>query len=154
MKKNYIAKGYNAVMPALAFNGADTAISWYISVLGAKEKMRLMGPDNTVSHAEITIGDSVIMISEQMDGYNQTPTKLGGNSVNLYVYVPDVDATLKKAVDNKAKLIMEAEDQFYGDRCGRFEDPFGYVWIIATHVREVSEEEMKKGMEQMAQQEN
>jgi PhnB protein len=146
MKKNHVPKGYNAVMPALAFNGADAAISWYINVFDAKEKMRLMGPDNTVSHAEISIGDSVIMISEQMDDYNQTPKKLGGNSVNLYVYVPDVDATMQKAVDNKAKLVMKPEDQFYGDRSGRFEDPFGYVWIISTHVKEVSEEEMRKVM--------
>jgi PhnB protein len=72
--------------------------------------------------------------------------------VNLCIYVPDVDATIKKAIDNKAKLLMEAKDQFYGDRSGRIEDPFGYIWIISTHIKDVSEEEMQKAMKEMAEQ--
>lgn len=114
--------------------------------------MRFDNPDKTVAHAEITIGDNVIMLSEENPQYNKSPKTLNGNSVNLCIYVPDVDATVQKAVDNKAKLIMPAEDQFYGDRSGRIEDPFGYIWIISTHVKDVSEEDMKKAMEEMAQQ--
>ncbi len=149
-KKSYIPEGYNAVIPALAFKGADAAIKWYKNVLGAKEKMRFDNPDGSVAHAEITIDDNVIMLSEENLQYNKSPKTLNGNSVNLCVYVPDVDATIKKAVDNKAKLIKSAEDQFYGDRSGRIEDPFGYLWIISTHVKNVSEKEMKKAMDEMA----
>ena len=151
-KYSYIPEGYNAVIPALAFKGADAAIKWYKDVFDAKEKMRFDNADKTVAHAELTFGDSVIMLSEENAQYNQSPKTLKGNSVNLCIYVPDVDATIQKAVDNKAQLIMAAEDQFYGDRSGRIEDPFGYRWIISTHVRDVSEEEMHKKMEEMQQQ--
>ncbi len=150
-KKSYIPEGYNAVIPALAFKGADAAIKWYVNVFGAKEKMRFNNPDGTVAHAEITVGDNVIMLAEENLQFNSSPKTLKGNSVNLCIYVPDVDATIKKAVDSKAKLIKPAEDQFYGDRSGRIEDPFGYLWIISTHVKDVSEEEMKKAMDEMAQ---
>src|SRR4030095_16243955 len=149
MKKfSYIPEGYNAVIPALAFKGADAAIKWYKNVFDAKEKMRFDNPDKTVAHAELIIGDNVIMLSEENAQYNQSPKTLKGNSVNLCIYVPDVDATIQKAIENKAELIMQAEDQFYGDRSGRIEDPFGYRWIISTHVRDVSEEEMKKAMDE------
>ena len=148
MKKNYIPDGYNAVIPALAFHGAAAAIKWYVNVFGAKEKMRMDNADKTVAHAEISIGDNVIMLSEENLQYNTSPQTLKGNSVNLCIYVPDVDGVIKKAVDNGAKLIMAAEDQFYGDRSGRIEDPFGYRWVIATHVRDVSEEEMKRAMDE------
>ena len=151
-KYSYIPEGYNAVIPALAFQGADDAIKWYVNVFGAKEKMRFDSPDKTVAHGEITIGDCVVMVSEENPQYSKSPKTLNGNSVNLCIYVPDVDATIQKAVDNKARLIMHAEDQFYGDRSGRIEDPFGYIWIISTHVKDVSEEEMKKAMEEMMQQ--
>ena len=148
-KYSYIPEGYNAVIPALAFKGADAAIKWYINVFGAKEKMRFDNPDKTVAHAEITIGDCVVMISEENPQYNSSPKTLGGNSVNLCVYVPDVDAVIQKAVDNGAGLIMPAKDEFYGDRSGRLEDPFGYRWIVSTHIKDVSEEEMKKAMDEM-----
>lgn len=147
---SYIPEGYNAVIPALAFKGADAAIKWYVNVFNAEEKMRFDNPDKTVAHAEIRIGDSVVMLSEENPQYNKSPKTLKGNSVNLCIYVPNVDATIKKAVDNNAQLIMSAEDQFYGDRSGRIEDPFGYRWIISTHIKDVSEEEMKKVMEEMA----
>ena len=151
-KYSYIPEGYNAVTPALAFKGADAAIKWYVNVLGAKEKMRFENPDKTIAHGELTIGDSIIMLSEENPQYNKSPKTLNGNSVNLCVYVEDVDAVIQKAVDNGAKLIMPAADQFYGDRSGRFEDPFGYIWVVSTHVRDVSEEEMHKKMEEMASQ--
>jgi PhnB protein len=151
-KYSYIPEGYNAVIPALAFKGADAAIKWYVNVFRAKEKMRFDNPDKTVAHAEITIGDCVVMVSEENAQYNKSPKTLNGNSVNLCIYVPDVDATVQKAIDNNARLIMAVEDQFYGDRSGRIEDPFGYIWIISTHVKDVSEAEMKKAMEEMSQQ--
>jgi len=151
-KNSYIPEGYNAVIPALAFKGADAAIKWYKTVFNAKEKMRFNNPDGSIAHAEITIDDNVIMLSEENLEFNRSPKTLKGNSVNLCVYVPDVDATVKKAVDNKAKLVKPAEDQFYGDRSGRIEDPFGYLWIISTHVKDVSQEEMKKAIKEMAQQ--
>jgi len=149
-KKSYIPEGYNAVIPALAFHGADAAIKWYKNVFNANERMRFENPDKTVAHAELGLGDSVIMLAEENVEFNKSPQTLKGNSVNLCVYVPDVDATIKKAVDNKARLIKPAEDQFYGDRSGRIEDPFGYLWIISTHVKDVSQEEMKKAMDAMA----
>jgi PhnB protein len=149
--KSYIAQGYTAVIPALCFQGASAAIDWYKKIFNAKEKLRMENPDKTIAHAEIVIDDCPLMISEEYPQYNSSPKTLGGNSINLCIYVPDVDAVIQNAVDNGANLIMPAEDQFYGDRSGRFEDPFGYRWIVSTHVRDVSEEEMKKAMEEMAQ---
>ena len=147
---SYLPEGYRAVIPALAFKGADAAIKWYVKVFDAKEKMRFDNPDKTIAHAEITIGGDVVMLAEENPQYNSSPKTLKGNSVNLCIYVPNVDAVIKKAIDNGAKLVMRAEDQFYGDRSGRIEDPFGYRWIISTHVRDVSQAEMKKAMEKMA----
>lgn len=149
-KASYLPEGYNAVIPALAFKGADAAIKWYVKVFDAKERMRFDNPDKTVAHAEITIGGDVLMLAEENPEYNSSPKTLKGNSVNLCVYVPNVDAVIKRATDSGAKLIKQAEDQFYGDRTGRIEDPFGYRWIISTHVRDVSQEEMKKAMDKMA----
>jgi PhnB protein len=148
-KVSYIPQGYNAVIPALAFKGTDAAIKWYVNVFGAKEKMRFDNPDGTIAHAEITIGDNVIMLAEENPEYNSSPKTLKGNSVNICIYLPDVDAVIKKATANGANLIMPVEDQFYGDRSGRIEDPFGYRWIIATHIKDVSEEEMKKAKREM-----
>ena len=148
-KDSYIPRGYNAVIPSLAFKGAEAAIKWYVNVFGAKEKMRFDNPDGTIAHAEITIGDNVIMLAEENPEYNSSPKTLKGNSVNICLYLPDVDAVVKKATANGAKLVMPVEDQFYGDRSGHIEDPFGYRWVIATHVKDVSEEEMKKAMREM-----
>ena len=152
MKKNsYIAEGYNAVTPSLAFKGTDEAIEWYKNVFGAQEKLRMEGPDKKIMHAELSIGDSIIFLAEENPQFNNKgPKTVGGNSMTLYVYSPDVDATIKKATDNRAKVIKAAEDQFYGDRCGQIEDPFGYAWTIATHVKDVSPAEMKKAMDEMA----
>jgi len=111
--------------------------------------MRFEAPDGTIAHAEITLGDNVIMLSEENLQYNKSPQTLNGNSVNLCVYVQDVDSVIKKATKNGAKLLMPIKDEFYGDRSGRIEDPFGYVWIIATHIKDVSQAEMRKAMEEM-----
>lgn len=149
-KNDYCPEGYHAVTPALAIKGATAAIDWYKNIFGAKEKMRLENPDKTIGHAELVIGDSMIMLAEENPQYNKSPKTTNGNSINLYLYVSDVDATIKKAQDSRAKLIKPAEDMFYGDRVGRIEDPFGYDWTLATHVKDVSDEEIRKKMEEMA----
>ena len=139
-KTSYIPKGYHNVTPSLSFRGANAAIIWYKNVFGAKEKMRLDGPDGKVMHGELIIGDSLIFVAEENPQMkNKTPQSTNGNSINLHVYVEDIDETMKKAVQNGATLIMPAEDMFYGDRVGRVDDPFGYAWVLATHVKDVSE---------------
>ena len=151
VKKSYIAEGYHAVTPSLTFKGTDKAINWYVNVLGAKEKMRMDGSDKKIMHAELNIGDSMIFLAEENP---QNKNKIGqssiGNSIKLHIYVEDVDGTIKKAVQNGASLVMPAEDQFYGDRCGCIDDPFGYTWVLATHIKDVSEKEMRREMETMA----
>jgi uncharacterized glyoxalase superfamily protein PhnB len=150
-KVSYIPKGYHNVTPSLAFKGADAAIVWYKNVLGAEEKMRMEGPDKKVMHAELAIGDSMIFLAEENPQYkNKSAKTTNGNSVSLHVYVPDVDDTIKKAVQNGATLTMPATDQFYGDRCGSIDDPFGYTWVLATHIKDVSEQEMNQKAEEMA----
>lgn len=152
MKTNgYIPEGYNAVIPALAIRGAADAMEWYKKVFGAKEKMKFTDNEGKVMHGEITIEDNVIMISEENLQQNKSPQPANGNAVNMCVcvYVPDVDKVLKKATDNGAKLLIPAKDEFYGDRSGRIEDPFGYVWVLQTHIKDVSEQEMKKIMGEM-----
>ena len=150
-KLPYIPKGYHNVTPSLAFKGANEAITWYKNVFGAQEKMRMDGPDKKVMHAELSIGDSMIFLAEENPEYkNKSARSTNGNSINLHVYVEDVDATIKKAVQNGASLTMPATDQFYGDRCGRIEDPFGYSWVLATHVKDVSEKEMNEKALEMA----
>ena len=148
-KLPYIPKGYHNVTPSLAFKGADAAIVWYKNVFGAEERMRMDGPDKKVIHAELIIGDSMIFLAEENPQYgNKTPQSVNGNSVSLHLYVEDVDDTIKKAVQNGAKLLMAPMDMFYGDRCGNIEDPYGYGWVLATHVKDVSEKEMRQKAEE------
>jgi PhnB protein len=150
-RKSYIPEGYSVVTPSLAFKGTDAAISWYKNVFGAKEKMRMDSPEKKVMHAELSIGDSIIFLAEEDPQYkNKSAKSVNGNSIKLYVYVEDVDGTIKKAVQNGATLTMPADDQFYGDRVGSIDDPFGYSWVLATHIKDVSKEEMSRQMEAMA----
>jgi PhnB protein len=151
-KTPYVYEGHSAVTPSLTFQGAASAIEWYKNVFGAKETRRLEGPDKTVGHAELKIGDSIIFLADENPQFNtKSPKKTNGNSIQLYLYVPDVDATIKKAQANNAKVVQAPQDMFYGDRCGHIQDPFGFDWTVATHVKDVSETEMKKGMEKMMQ---
>lgn len=145
---SYIPEGYNAVMPALAIKGAAKAIEWYKKVFNATEKLILTNPDKSIAHGEIIIAGSLVMVSEEHPQYNKSPKTLGGNSVNLCVYVADVDDVVKTAELNGAKIIIPVEDQFYGDRSGRFEDPFGYIWIVSTAKKKISAEEMQKLMDE------
>ena len=146
-KVKAIPKGYHSVTPYLFIRGAATAIDFYKNVLGAKERMRMPGPDGKVMHAELQIGDSVIMLADENPQIGaKSPETLGGTSSSHHVYVENVDITTQKAVSAGAKLVRPVKDEFYGDRSGTIIDPFGHMWSIATHIEDVSQEEMKKRM--------
>jgi PhnB protein len=140
-----IPEGYPRVTPYLIVDGASDAIDFYKSVLGASERMRMDGPDGKVGHAELELGDSVIMLAdENPDMDARGPKTVGGTPVTLHVYVEDSEDTFKRAIDAGARQLRPVEDQFYGDRSGAFEDPFGHHWHVATHVEDVPPEEMEK----------
>ena len=146
-----IPDGYPRVIPYLSVQGADEAIKFYVDVLGATERMRMPGPDGRIGHAELDIGDSVVMLADEftdMPGA-RSPKTVGGTAVTMMVYVEDVDATFKHAIESGATEVQPLEDKFYGDRSGEFQDPFGHHWHVATHVEDVSEEEMEKRMAEM-----
>jgi PhnB protein len=143
-----IPDDYPRVTPYLIVNGASAAIDFYIAVLGATERMRMAGPDGRVGHAELGIGDSVIMLADEYQDMDvRGPLTVGGTPVTLHVYVEDVDSVFERAVQAGAKALRPIEDKFYGDRSGQFEDPFGHRWDVATHVEDVSPEEMSKRAE-------
>lgn len=140
-----IPDGYHSVTPYLVIDGAAKAIDFYKKVFGATEKMRMPSPGGKVGHAELTLGDSMIMLAdEHPDMGHRAPHAYGGSAVSLLVYVPDVDATVKTAIAAGAKVVRPVENQFYGDRMGAIEDPFGHQWSVATHVEDVPPEEMAK----------
>ena len=150
-KMKPIPKGYHAVTPYLSVKGAAGAIAFYKKAFGAKEIMRMPGPKGTIGHAEIQVGDSRIMLADEFPEMNfRSPRSVGGTPVNIHLYVPDADKVAKKAVAAGAKMLRPAADQFYGDRSGSLEDPFGHVWHIATHVKDVSMKELKKRAAAMA----
>jgi PhnB protein len=140
-----IPEGYPRVTPYLIVDGASAAIDFYTSVLGATERMRMSAPDDRVGHAELEIGDSVIMLADEspeMDA--RSPRTVGGTPVSLHVYVEDADSTFERAIGAGATALQQVEDKFYGDRSGSFEDPFGHRWHVATHVEDVPPGEMEK----------
>ena len=146
-KVKAIPEGYHSVTPYLFIRGAATAIDFYKNVLGAKERMRMPGPDGKIMHAELQIGDSIIMLADENPQIGaKSPETLGGTSSSHHVYVENVDITTQKAVSAGAKLVRPVKDEFYGDRSGTIIDPFGHMWSIATHIEDVSQEEMKKRM--------
>jgi PhnB protein len=142
-----IPPGFEGAIPALCFKDAKKAIAWYEQALGAKETLRLLSPDGSIAHAEIKIGSAVIMLGDEMPPFNKSPETLGGTSVVLALYVEDVDALFNRAVAAGAKVVFPVADQFYGDRSGRFEDPFGYMWILSTHQLDMTQDEMQKRFE-------
>ena len=145
-----IPENYHRVTPYLVVDGAAEAIDFYSRVFGATEVMRMPAPGNKIGHAEIKVGDSVVMLADAVAGMgHKSPKTLGGSPVSLLLYVEDTDTTVKRAVENGAKLSRPVEDQFYGDRMGTVEDPFGHVWHVATHVEDVSPEELKQRMAAM-----
>ena len=140
-----IPDGYPRVTPYLIVDGGSAAIDFYTSVLGAKERMRMGGPDGKVGHAELEIGDSMIMLADEFPEMGaRSPKAVGGSPVTIHLYVEDVDKTFEQALSAGATSSRDVEDKFYGDRGGEFEDPFGHRWSIATHVEDVPEEEMEK----------
>jgi PhnB protein len=138
-----IPPGYASVTPDLLVRDARKAIDFYQRAFGAVELFRLEGPDGTIGHAEIKIGNSPVMLAEGMDGYPD-PLKLGGAAVSFMIYVPDVDAAFARAVAAGATVKRPVADQFYGDRTGTLADPFGHVWSLGTHVEDVAPEEMDR----------
>ena len=151
MAVNYKPEGYNNVMPYLIVNGAAKAIEFYKKVFGAKEVMRMADAEGKVGHAELQIGDSRICLADEYPQMGaRSPQAIGGSPVNLFTYVTDVDSTVKQALAAGAKLKREVADQFYGDRMGGIEDPFGHSWFIATHKEDVLPEELKRRSEAMA----
>jgi len=138
-----VPAAYRGVTPYLIVRDAANAIEFYKQAFGATETMRLDGPDGKVGHAELAIGAGAIMISDEHPQMGFTgPETLGGTPVSLMFYVDDVDARVEQAVAAGAKLTRPVRDQFYGDRSGMLTDPFGHVWTIATHIEDVSHEEM------------
>jgi PhnB protein len=140
-----IPDDYPRVTPYLIVDGAGAAIDFYSSVLGTTERVRMAGPDGKVGHAELGIGDSVIMLAdEHLDMDVRGPQTVGGTPVTLHVYVEDADSVFERAIQAGAKALQPVEDKFYGDRAGQFEDPFGHRWNVSTHVEDVPPEEMSK----------
>jgi PhnB protein len=146
-----IPDNYHRVTPYLVIDGAAKAIDFYKKVFGATELMRMPAPGDKIGHAEIKIGDSVVMLADAVTEMgHKSPKTLGGSPISLLVYVENVDATVSGAVAAGATVIRPVENQFYGDRMGTVTDPFGHQWYVATHVEDVSPEEMKRRMEAMA----
>jgi PhnB protein len=143
-------EGYPTVCAALSIDGAAEAIVFYSKVFRATERMRMDGPGGTIAHAELQIGDSVVMLADEYPDMDFVgPRKLGGTPVSLSVYVDDVDAVFARAVKAGATPFREPEDQFYGDRSAQFIDPWGHRWGIATHIEDVSAEEMQRRAAEM-----
>lgn len=147
---NPIPDGYPRVIPYLNVVGASDAIDWYVSALGGKERMRMPGPGGTIGHAEIEFGESLVMLADANPEWgNRDPKDVGGTPVTVMMYVTDVDAVHAGALKAGATSESEPTDQFYGDRSCSFLDPWGHRWHIASHVEDVSEEEMNRRMAEM-----
>jgi uncharacterized glyoxalase superfamily protein PhnB len=143
-----IPKGYHTVTPSLFVAGAAKAIDFYKKALGAEELMRFPGPDGKIMHAEIKVGDSIIMLADEMpDMGGRGPKSIGGTPVSFFVYGENVDAAWKRAVDAGAKEVVPLADQFWGDRTGCLEDPFGHQWWLAQHVEDLTPEQIRKNAE-------
>ncbi|MEU9860589.1 VOC family protein [Streptomyces sp. NPDC047971] len=140
-----IPEGYPRVTPYLCADGAAAAIDFYVSVLGAVEKMRMPAPGGRIGHAELELGNSIVMLADEYPDIGfRSPRSVGGTPVTLHVYVEDVDSVFEMALSLGATEISPVTNEFYGDRTGQFEDPFGHRWTVATHVEDVPAEEMEK----------
>ena len=140
-----IPDGYHSVTPYLIVNGAADALEYYKKAFGATELFRMPAPEGKIGHAEIKIGDSPIMLADEFPemGY-KSPQSLGGSPVSIMIYVDDVDTTFSQAVAAGGKEQRPVKDQFYGDRSGTLEDPFGHVWHVATHKEDIAPDEMER----------
>jgi PhnB protein len=148
-----IPEGYHTITPFLTVRDAARAIEFYKQAFGAKERGVMKDPSGKVMHAELTIGDSVIMLADEFPDFGAlSPQALGGSPAGLHIYVQDVDASFDRAVKAGAQVEMPVMEQSWGDRYGRLKDPYGHKWSIATHVKDLSMDEMKRGMDEaMAQ---
>ncbi len=146
-----IPKGMHTVTPHLVCNGASKAIEFYKKAFGAVEMFRMPTPDSKkLLHAEIRVGDSVVMLVDEFPEWEKLgPTALKGSPITLLLYVEDVDSFVNRAVKAGAKVTMPVADMFWGDRYGTLEDPFGHKWSVATHIRDVTPEEMKRAAKEM-----
>ena len=145
-----IPEGMHTVTPHLVCAGAAEAIEFYQTAFGATELSRVPGANGKLMHASVRIGDSVVMLNEEMPEWGAFgPKSLKGSAVTVHLYVENADAVFEQAVAAGAKITMPLDDMFWGDRYGKVEDPFGHQWSIGTHVRDVTPEEMQKAMEQM-----
>ena len=147
-----IPEGYHSLTPALTCRDAARAIDFYKEALGAKEHMRMAGPDGKVMHAELQIGDSRFMIADEFPGMSAAPNPSALQSSYLFVYTEDVDTAFNRAVKAGARADMPPSDMFWGDRYGKLTDPFGHQWGMATHVEDVAPEEMKRRSEEWTKQ--
>lgn len=138
------------VIPYLTVAGAAAAIDFYVSALGAEERVRVDGPDGKLMHAEIAFGDGIVMLSDEWPDWGaHGPLSIGGTPVTIAIYVEDADAVIARAADAGATVLAPAEDQFWGDRSGQIQDPFGHRWHISTHIEDVPPEELGRRMAQM-----
>jgi PhnB protein len=149
-----IPEGYHSITPYLSIKGAADAVAFYQRAFGAKELFRLDMPGGKVGHAELQIGDSRLMLADEMpdmpDAITRSPQSVGGNTtVGLHIYVADVDAQFQRAIEAGGTVKRPVTTQFYGDRSGTLQDPFGHIWTLSTHVEDVSSDEMRKRMESM-----
>ncbi len=147
-KAQAIPQGYHTVTPSLFVAGAAKAIDFYKKAFGAEERMRFPAPDGSIMHAELTIGDSIVMLADEMpDQGGRGPKSIGGTPVSFFIYRENVDAAWKQAVAAGAKEIMPLADQFWGDRTGCLEDPFGHQWWLAQHIQDLTPEQLQKNAE-------
>ena len=147
-----IPEGHHTISPSLTIDGAAAAIEFYKRAFGATERMRMAMPDGKIAHAELAIGDSVVMLNDSLpQTHVQSPKHLGGTTTSVFLYVEDVDSVVQDAIDAGATVTMPVADQFWGDRFGAVSDPFGHHWAIATHVQDLTPEEIaERGREAMA----
>lgn len=140
-----VPEGYHTATPALVVDNASKALEFYAKALGAKEKMRSDGPGGKIMHAEFQVGDSIFMLADEFpDMGSRSPKTLGGSTGGIWLYVPDVDASYRRAMAAGATSIAAPEDMFWGDRHARIRDPFGHEWSIASHKEDLSPKEMEK----------
>jgi PhnB protein len=144
-----IPPGYPRISPYLVVQDAKRAMGWYVEALGAQEMLRLPGPEDSVMHGEVRIGDSVVMLGEQSPDYGAfAPAHYGGSPVSMVLYVEDVDAAFARAVALGATAEQPPADKPYGDRMGTLRDPFGHRWFLSSHIEDVSTEEVVRRMSQ------